>query len=103
MPVHKIVILPQQAEAWLSPGSSLTELEFELYDQESIPFGCKSGACGACVIEVIEGLPHLGTKGASEAAFLETLGYPGDGFRLACQCRLNGEVRIRAAALAREN
>ena len=101
--MHKIVILPQQAEAWLAPGSSLTELEFELYDQESIPFGCKSGACGACAIEVIEGLPNLGDKGTQESAFLQTLGYIGDEFRLACQCRLNGEVRIRAALPAREN
>ncbi|WP_414440196.1 2Fe-2S iron-sulfur cluster-binding protein [Burkholderia sp. 22PA0099] len=100
--MHKIVILPQNAEAWLPPGSSLTELEFELYDQESIPFGCKSGACGACVIEVVEGLPHLGTRDAPEAEFLDALGYPGDEFRLACQCRLNGEVRIRAASLARD-
>jgi ferredoxin len=96
--VLKVVIVPQNLEAWLPPGSCLTELEFELYGQESIPFGCKSGACGACVIEVLEGQTNVGEKTDDELAFLHTLGYPGNEFRLACQCRLNGAVKIRAAS-----
>jgi ferredoxin len=97
--VHKVVIDPQGLEAWLSAGSPLTELEFELYGQETVPFGCKVGACGACVIKVEEGVANLGIKEGEEQRFLETLGYPGIEFRLACQCRLNGDVKIRAMSL----
>jgi ferredoxin len=100
--VFKVVVAPHSLEAWLLPGSCLTELEFELYGQDSVSFGCKVGACGACVVEVVEGLANLGIKGGEEQRFLETLGYMGEAFRLACQCRLNGEVTIRAVSSARE-
>jgi ferredoxin len=96
--VFKVVIDPQGLEARLLPGSCLTELEFELYGQESVSFGCKVGACGACVVEVVEGLANLGIKGSDEQRFLETLGYSGEEFRLACQCHLAGAVRIRAVS-----
>ncbi|MDD1785090.1 2Fe-2S iron-sulfur cluster-binding protein [Burkholderia gladioli] len=97
------MILPQNVEATLPAGCSLTDLEFELYGQDSINFGCKAGACGTCAIQVLEGLAHLGVKGDEETAFLDQLGFPGNEFRLACQCRLNGEVRIRAASFAHED
>ncbi|WP_321817043.1 MULTISPECIES: 2Fe-2S iron-sulfur cluster-binding protein [unclassified Paraburkholderia] len=94
--MHKVVINPKGLEALLPVGSSLTELEFELYGEEVITFGCKAGACGACVIRVEEGVANLSGKGAEEQRFLEALGFPGVEFRLACQCRLNGDVKIRA-------
>lgn len=97
--MHKVVVDPQGLEAWLSAGSFLTELEFELYGLESIPFGCKAGACGTCVIKVEEGVANLGVRRDEEQRFLETLGYHGAEFRLACQCRLSGDVKIRAMSL----
>jgi ferredoxin len=100
--VFKVVIDPQGVEALLSAGSCLTELEFELYGEDSVPFGCKVGACGACVVEVIEGLANLGIKGRDEQRFLEKLGYSKEVFRLACQCHLNGAVRIRAVSSPQE-
>jgi ferredoxin len=95
---YKVSLAPQDVEVWLPPGSCLTELELELRGGESIPFGCRAGACGACVIEVLDGLCNLGAKTVAESDFLEVLGYAGKAFRLACQCRLHGAVRIRAAA-----
>ncbi|SHJ55023.1 2Fe-2S iron-sulfur cluster binding domain-containing protein [Paraburkholderia terricola] len=92
-----VKLMPQGIEVALPAGSPLTELEFELYGQESIPFGCKAGVCGACVIEVQEGLDHLGNKGKDEKTFLESLGYPDEIFRLACQCRVTGAVIIKVA------
>lgn len=100
--MFKVVVDPQGLEAQLLPGSCLTELEFELYGEDSVSFGCKVGACGACVVEVVEGLMNLGIKGSDEQRFLEVLGYSGEAFRLACQCRLNGAVRIRAVSSLRE-
>lgn len=94
----KLTLMPQNVEVLLPRNALLTELEFELHGKESIDFGCRSGACGACVIQVIQGEAFLGHKEAKEAAFLETLGFPGDGFRLACQCRLVGDAVVQVPA-----
>ncbi|NML33058.1 2Fe-2S iron-sulfur cluster-binding protein [Paraburkholderia antibiotica] len=96
--MHKLTLLPQNLEVLLPTNSPLTELEFELHGQESIPFGCRSGACGACVIEVLSGTDALGTRHEPEATFLQKLGFAGEQFRLACQCRLAGDVTVSAAA-----
>ncbi|WP_116138100.1 2Fe-2S iron-sulfur cluster-binding protein [Trinickia diaoshuihuensis] len=96
MPTVKL--MPQSVEVVLPDGSPLTELEFELYGQESIPFGCKAGVCGACVIEILNGIDYLGNKSREEKDFLETLGYPGDSFRLACQCHVGGAVTIQVVS-----
>lgn len=96
--MHRLTLLPQAIEVWLPNHASLTELDFELHGRESIPFGCRAGACGACVIEVLEGLPNLGSRQAEETAFLCTLGYPDERFRLACQCRLTGAATVQVAA-----
>ncbi|HTH76857.1 MAG TPA: 2Fe-2S iron-sulfur cluster-binding protein [Trinickia sp.] len=96
--MHTVKLMPQSVEVVLPHGSPLTELEFELYGQESIPFGCKAGVCGACVIEILDGINCLGTKQKEEKEFLETLGYPGETFRLACQCHLSGAVTIQVAS-----
>jgi ferredoxin len=91
----KLLLLPQNIEVHLPANSALTDLEFELHDQKSIPFGCRSGACGACLIEIVEGTAPFSEKGSEEEAFLAVLGYPGDSYRLACQCRLRANVTIR--------
>lgn len=93
----KVAIMPKGAEALLPAGTLLTELEYEMQSDCCIPFGCKAGACGSCVIEVLDGLSNLGEKKANETAFLEMLGFSGKEFRLACQCRLNGAVTLRVA------
>ncbi|WP_423395510.1 2Fe-2S iron-sulfur cluster-binding protein [Burkholderia sp. LMG 21824] len=95
--MHRLTLLPQGIEVWLPDRAALTELDFELHGQESIPFGCRAGACGACVIEVLDGLPNLGSRQGEETAFLRTLGYPDERFRLACQCRLTGAATVQVA------
>lgn len=60
-------------------------------------FGCRAGACGICVIEVLDGLQNLSEAEEGETWFLESLGHPEPGKRLACQCRLRGDVTIRQA------
>lgn len=93
----KVTAMPKGAEGVLPAGTPLTELEYEM-NSDCIPFGCKAGACGSCIIEVLDGLANLSTKEADEAAFLEMLGFSGKEFRLACQCRLNGAVTLRSVA-----
>ena len=93
--MHTIKLIPINKEVMLPHGSSLTELEFECFDMSGITFGCRAGVCGACVIQVMQGIEYLGDKRQEERGFLARLGFPDDDFRLACQCTLNGAVTIR--------
>lgn len=96
MTMKKLTILPTGTEILLPAGSPLTEVEYEI-SQRLIPFGCRSGSCGACVIEVLEGLGSLGEPDDDELDFLEDLGRTGGSHRLACQCRLRGDATVRIA------
>lgn len=78
----------------LPTGSSLTEIDYERNGGNVIPPGCRTGACGACLIKVTSGLKALSPRDDDEESFIELLGYTGEEYRLACQCRLNGEVAI---------
>lgn len=60
-------------------------------------FGCRSGMCGICVIDVVDGVHNLSPAQESESWFLESLGHPEASKRLACQCKLQGDVTIRQA------
>lgn len=96
MTLKKLTVLPTGTEILLPAGSPLTEVEYET-EQRLIPFGCRSGSCGACVIEVLEGLTSLGEPDHDELDFLEDLGRTGGNHRLACQCRLRGDATVRVA------
>ena len=57
-----------------------------------IPFECKDGLCGTCMIEVVEGNENLSEKNESEKNM-----FPDDeNERLACQCKIKqGVVKIK--------
>jgi ferredoxin len=90
-----ITIEPGSRKVELPKNSPLTDLEFECFGDNVIPFGCRAGSCGACAIEVLENPTHLGQANDNEVKFLADLGYPGARFRLACQCHLAGDAVIR--------
>ncbi|MFE2282630.1 2Fe-2S iron-sulfur cluster-binding protein [Streptomyces sp. NPDC059443] len=96
MILKKLTLQPQGLEVMLPAGSRLTDLEYEI-QQRVIPFGCRSGACGSCVVEVLEGATALGEPDLDELDFLEDLGKSGGGYRLACQCRLLDTATLRVA------
>ncbi len=73
-------------------GDSLTKVE-EINDM-AIPFGCKAGACGSCAIVVHSGAENLNTATTDEVEFLESIDLDIKNCRLACQCRLYGDVNI---------
>lgn len=79
----------------LSAGASLQELadDFDV----PIAFGCFSGRCGFCRVEVLEGAEHLGERNDLETYLLEDS--DSDGQRLACQCRPTGPVSLRTVPL----
>lgn len=58
-----------------------------------IPFSCRAGTCGICAVEVLEGEESLGPKTPIEEATLKRA-WPGKQCRLACQCRVEGDVTL---------
>lgn len=62
----------------------------------SILFGCRDGACGACMIRVLEGSAHLSPMKDDERDFLETMAAEADE-RLACQCKVYGDVKVEVS------
>jgi ferredoxin len=62
----------------------------------SILFGCRDGACGACMVRVIEGAENLTAMKDDERDFLETMAAE-ENERLACQCRVLGDVTLEVS------
>lgn len=73
----------------LPKGASLQECDSVL------SFGCRGGVCGACVIEVADGMKNLSIMERDEKDFLTFLGLNDDLHRLACQCTILGSVTIK--------
>lgn len=64
-------------------------------EEEGIPFACREGVCGTCVIEVVEGNAHLTDYTEAEEDFFGPEGeQPVE--RLACQCRMKGSGDVTA-------
>ena len=62
----------------------------------SILFGCRDGACGACMVKVISGADKLSPMQDDEKDFLETMAAEPDE-RLACQCKVYGDVKLEVS------
>lgn len=90
-----IRLLPAGTDYALEQGAWLTDLEFDYFGERTIPFGCRAGACGACLVQVIEGAEALGAAGPNECEFMASLGVDPQQHRLACQCCLGGDVTLR--------
>lgn len=65
-------------------------------EDTSILFGCRDGACGACMIRVLENPQNLSPMAEHERDFLETMAATEDE-RLACQCLVLGDVTIEVS------
>ena len=62
----------------------------------SILFGCRDGACGACMVKVLEGKEHISPMENDEKDFLETMAAE-ENERLACQSKVYGDVKIEVS------
>ena len=89
----KVFIKPSGQLIELPRNSPLTALAD--FQETAITFGCRSGACGSCAIEVLEGRSNLTAADNMQRSFLTTLGYPQERYRLACQCCLQGDITIK--------
>lgn len=61
-----------------------------------VPFDCRGGACGTCLVRVLAGSSNLSELTDNEEIMLEELGLdPSSGeLRLACQVQVLGPVRL---------
>lgn len=62
----------------------------------SIPFGCEQGICGTCLISVPSGAENISEMEDQEKETLDAMGAE-PGQRLACQCRVHGDIEIESA------
>ncbi len=76
------------------PGTTLSLVAFR--GESDLPFGCRSGTCGTCVLTVVEGAEGLDEPGFVEADTLAVCGETEPGRRLGCQ------IIVRDADLAVE-
>lgn len=60
-----------------------------------ITFACRAGNCGTCTINVVEGLQHLSALTPREERLFALKGQTDANLRLACQCRVLGNVTLR--------
>jgi len=70
------------------------EMLSEVLDAANSPllFGCRTGICGTCVIEVEGDLPEADDE---EKELLEIYAPDNPKARLACQIELNSDLRVR--------
>jgi len=64
----------------------------------ALPFGCRDGECGTCIVLIESGMEFLSGKTDKERAVLKTVGETNPKARLACQMKItepNGHVRIK--------
>lgn len=73
----------------LPNNTPLTELD------SILNFGCRNAVCGACAIEVINGGDNLSAMQDNEFHFLNNLGLNTSSYRLACQCKVMGNITIK--------
>lgn len=83
----KIIFTKSGKEVEVADGASLTGVA----EANGVMFGCYTGVCGTCIINIASGAENLSERTEFESNLL------GDdqNLRLACQCRIiKGEVRI---------
>ncbi len=64
----------------------------------ALPFGCRDGECGTCVVMVESGMEYMSEINDKEKAVLKTLNESNPKARLACQMKVvapNGLVRLK--------
>lgn len=66
----------------------------------ALPFGCRDGECGTCVVEVVQGMEFLSEKTEKEYKVLKEIcsGTCTPNSRLSCQMKIdkpNGIVRLK--------
>ncbi|MFC3606657.1 iron-sulfur-binding ferredoxin reductase [Stutzerimonas tarimensis] len=76
-----------QGRRWTVPqGANL--LDALLQAGIEVPYGCRAGSCQSCQVRCVAGVPEDARPEALDAA------RRAQGWRLACQCRLSGDLEV---------
>jgi ferredoxin len=78
----------------VAPGCSV--LDAALEQGVALAHGCRHGVCGACAVEIVEGLEHAEARDPIEADSACRFRLDAS-TRLACRLRTTGPLRIRPA------
>ena len=82
----KIILKKTGESREIEDGESIRLASEEL----GVPFGCRNGNCGTCMIDIVEGEENL-----SELSLAEKILERDKKHRLACQCKIEkGEVVV---------
>lgn len=87
----KVKFVTDNIEVNVETGAKLIDVAQD--SGSSLMFGCTDGVCGTCLVTIKSGGENLSEKGETESSTLEMLDAEPDK-RLACQCKLNGDVSI---------
>lgn len=79
-------------EVEVEAGASLMEIAKD--KGWPVTFACGEGTCGTCIVKVIEGKENLAPMDDGEKQTLGAMGMDDGEHRLACQCKVNGDVTI---------
>ncbi len=64
----------------------------------ALPFGCRDGECGTCVVTIESGMEFLSDMTEKEKTVMKMLNEPSQKARLSCQMKIvqpNGLIRIK--------
>jgi ferredoxin len=82
----------------VKPGATIQDIIEQA--GSGLPFGCRDGECGTCVVEVLQGMEYLSERTAKEEKVLKEVEAtnPAKNLRLSCQMKVakpNGHVRLK--------
>lgn len=82
----------------VQPGSTIQDVVEA--SGSALPFGCRDGECGTCVVEIEQGMEFLSEINEKEKKVIKEVctGVSTDCTRLSCQMKIvkpNGIVRIK--------
>ena len=77
----------------LNEGDNLSE-KLTIHNSP-ILFGCRIGICGTCAVEVLHEDKPLHERTYDEKEFLGTMAPGRDSVRLACQIKINTNIKIK--------
>ncbi|WP_338019895.1 2Fe-2S iron-sulfur cluster-binding protein [Rahnella ecdela] len=87
----------------LMPSVTFTksETEFTFRDvisllecRDNMKFGCKTGNCGLCRVKVLSGIENITSITTKERRLFKVLEIEDPDIRLACQCKITGDVTL---------
>ena len=97
---HTVAFVDDGHEAvQVPPGKVLSE-DLDVKNSPVL-FGCRTGICGTCVVEVIEGADKLEPPDEDELEILELYADGLENARLACQIDVQTDIVLRARCESR--